>query len=193
MLIRIILCLLLSLSVYADSYIIIGQPNSAVSPTTISFGYGTGLNDNGSGIDYFYVPQVSAGTEDTFTGAGSVETIKLYNRTSSGRLRIWKGTMSGNDFVFDSYTEVVDISGLSTGWITLTAPTHFTAFTVTSSTVLGFYSNTNNTLGLSMGRGVGVSYQFYGYVKSSPPYSGNLTLGDGTAGRLEMLVTGTGS
>ena len=175
----------------ADAFLIIGS-GSAPTGGSITYGYGECRNDTATGIGYFYVPQVSSGVEATPTANGNVTEIKFFNRSLNGNFRLWKGTMSGNDFVFDSYDEIVLVEDLTTygACITLTAPTDFTAFAVTTSTVFGVYANTNNTLGLSFGSGTGVSNQFYGSNSGDPPYSGNLTLTNGTVRRIELYMTG---
>jgi hypothetical protein len=156
----------------------------------INYGYGTGLSDNNSVDGYFYCVYSAADTPETFDGAGWVDTIKIYNATTDGRFRLWKGTFVGETFVFDDYEEIVDISGLSTGWITLTAPADFTAFEVTSATGLGFYSASDNADGLILGGGTGVGNMNYGYNSADPDYSSSLALSDGTSRRLEIKVEG---
>ena len=155
----------------------------------MSYGLGTGLNDNPSGTALYSVYSAN-NTPETFDSAGSVRSIKIYNNTTNGWLRIWKGTFSGTTFSFDSYTEAVSITGLSTGWITLTSPTDFTAFDVTTSTALVFQSNTDNAIGLTIG-GTDTAPEFAGYSSgATPPYSSSIAMSQSTARRLEIYIEG---
>jgi len=159
----------------------------------INYGLGDG-SENGTftSSGYLYTVYVSNSTPTTFDGAGNVHTIKIWNNVNNGRLRIWKGTFSGEVFTFDSYTEIVDIdlTGKGTGWITLTAPGDFTAFAVTANTGLAIYSHSTSTTGTQWAKYTGGSDQYYGYSSSDPPYSGDVTFQDGTTGRLEIKVEG---
>lgn len=158
----------------------------------INYGDGTGENDSQTANGYAYTAMASPTVVETFDGAGSVKTIKLYNYTNNGRLRIWKGTVSGLAFTFDDYTEIVDVdlTGKGTGWITLTAPTDFAAFDVTADTVLLFYSSTNTSNGTQIGRGNDPPNR-YGYNSADPPYSSGFTFSvGGTTHRLEVKIEG---
>lgn len=166
------------------------QVVSSGGGTPISYGYGTGDNDNQTSSGYLYTSMAGSAVAETFDVAGDVDEITVYNNTASGRLRVWKGTWSSLTFTFDSYTEVVDVSGVSTGWVTLTAPSDFTAFAVTSSTGLVFYTHSTNTTGLIIGRSTSGTPKYYGSNSADPPFSGDITFTYSAAARLEVLVTG---
>lgn len=158
----------------------------------LNYGTGTGLNDSPSTTGYSYTALVNASNIETFDGAGNVDTIKFYNSLLNGRLRIWKGTMSGLVFSFDDFTEDVDVdlAGMGTGWLTLTAPTDFAAFEVDANTALLFYAHSTTSEGTMFGRGNAGSLR-YGYNAADPPYSGNLTMTVGaTLHRLEVKLEG---
>jgi len=153
----------------------------------LNYGSGTGLNNKQSAGGSLYTHYTNSTTPGVFDGNGSVRQIQIYNNTTNGRLRIWKGTWSSQTFTFDSYTEVVDISSLSTGWITLNSPTDFTAFDVTSSTGLIFYSHDTNTVGLQFGRS---SSGAAAWNQDDPPYSADKTFTYSSSGVLQVKIEG---
>ncbi len=159
----------------------------------LNYGDGTGDNDSSTTSGYSYTAMLNGSIIETFDGTGDVDTIKLYNLVSNGRLRIWKGTVSGLVFTFDDFTEDVDVdlTGKGTGWITLNAPADFASFSVTAATALLFYAHSTTSEGTMFGRGASGTDK-YGYNAADPPYSGDLTMiVGGVSDQLEVKLEGT--
>jgi len=156
----------------------------------MDYASGNGSNNSQTPSGYIYTAYSGSSTPELFSAAGTVHQIQIYNNTAGGRLRIWKGTFSGTTFTFDSYTEVIDVGGLSTGWITLTSGIDFTPFAVTASTGLIFYTHSTNTEGLIPGR---LSSGYAGYNTSDPPFSTDLVMSQSSSGSLDVYIQGESS
>lgn len=197
MLLRVLFILLFSVSICFPDAAMMGEESvhEVSGGETITYGYDAGTSNSTGTNGVLYIPYESTGVPLTFSGSGTCDTIKVYNdSTVGGYVRIWKGTISGTTFSFDSYTEVVDYGPTQNpddlGYITLSAPTDFTAFAVTSSTVLAIYCY-NNTNGIAVGRVTGVSNQIYAWHADDPPYSGDLTsLTESTSSRIILYGEG---
>ena len=151
---------------------------------------GAGNTRTGSGA--LYTPYSASDVGATFDAAGTCDSISFYITGTSRNFRLWKGTWSGTTFVFDSYTEEVDVTVSSGGLITLTAPADFTAFAVTADTALAFYSNGTSS-GVTLARDTTQSPNFTGFNESAPPYSSNLSMSQSTNGVLQFKATGMSS
>jgi len=151
-------------------------------------GAGTGGTARGS----LYTSYSASGVGATFDAAGTCDSISFYIAGTSRHFRLWKGTWSGTTFVFDSFTEEVDVTVSSGGLITLTAPADFTAFAVTADTALAFYSNSYSS-GVTLARDTTQSPNFSGFNSADPPYSRSLSMNQSTGGVLQFKATGWAS
>jgi len=151
-----------------------------------------GAGNTRTARENLYTPYSASGVGATFDAAGTCDSISVYLIGPSRALRLWAGTWSGTTFVFDSYTEVVDVSLLSSGLSTITAPADFTAFAVTANTALAFYSSSASN-GVLIARDTTQSPNFTGFNGAVPTYSSSLSMSQSTDGVLQFKATGMSS